>query len=494
MPDIDLAWLDGMAQAQLVLGGQASAMELVDEAIARARALDPVLGFLVTPAFDTARAAATSRLGDGPLSGVPMLLKDHLATAAGLRHTSGSRFLRDHVSPRDSELVRRYRSGGLIPIGTSATSELALLSTAESDRHGPCRNPWDLQRTTGGSSGGSAAAVAAGVVPVGHGNDAGGSVRIPASCCGLFGLKPTRARNPLGPDHGDLAGGLWAEHVVTRSVRDSAAALDLTAGPMTGDPYAAPPARGSFLAAVSEPPGRLRIGVSEQASTGVPVDADCVAAVRHAARLCEQLGHTVELAEPPVDGRQLEEAFAVLYSAGAAWQVDAWQRTLGRAPERDDLEPFTWALAESGRALTAVDLLQATHSVQAAGRVIGEWHDVFDVFLTPTLAAPPVPLGHFRAPGGDPEPVFQADAAFAAFTWVANATGQPAMSVPLFWNVAGLPIGTHFTAASGREDVLFRLAGQLEQAQPWSGRRPPLSPVLDHSGVNPGAGTEGTPR
>jgi amidase len=400
-----------------------------------------------------------------------MLLKDHLATYAGVRHTSGSRYLRDHVAASDSELVARYKRGGLIPAGTTATCELALLSTAESARYGPCRNPWDLARTTGGSSGGSGAAVAAGAVPIAHGNDAGGSIRIPASCCGLFGLKPTRARNPLGPAYGDLGGGIWAEHVLTRSVRDSAAALEVTAGPMPGDPYFAPPASGSFLGEVGEDPGRLRIAVCADAPTGVPVHEDCREALREAAALLELLGHDVEEAPLPVDGALLEEAFFVIYAAGTAWRLDAWRRELGREPEEGELEPFTVALAELGRSYSASDFLTAIEKVQADARRIAA--SPYAIHATPTLAAPPVPLGHFAAPAEDPLRTLRVDAAFAAFTWVANATGQPAMSVPLHWNAEGLPIGVHFTAALGAEALLIRLAAQLEEARPWAGRRPP---------------------
>jgi amidase len=307
-------------------------------------------------------------------------------------------------------------------------------------------------------------------VPVAHGNDAGGSIRIPASCCGLFGLKPSRARNPLGPAFGDVGGGLWAEHVLTRSVRDSAAALDVTAGPTPGDPYAVAPAARPFLDEVGADPGRLRIAVSPDASTGVPVDADCRAAVASAAELCEELGHAVEEAAPPIDGVRLEEAFFVIYAAGAAWRLDAWRRELGRDPEAGELEPATEWLAELGRSHSASDYLLAVEVVQADARRIADFHETYDVVLSPTLAAPPVPLGTFT---GDPRRTFEVDAAFAAFTWIANATGQPAMSVPLHWNGEELPIGVHFSAAFGAEALLFRLAAQLEAARPWAQRRPP---------------------
>jgi amidase len=461
---VDLTWQDGIAQAGLVRAGELTAAELADAALRRIEATDPALGYLIE------RIQPAAPLGDGPLAGVPMLLKDHLATCAGVRHTSGSRYLRDHTPAADSELVARYKRGGLVPVGTAATCELALISTAESARYGPCRNPWDTGRTTGGSSGGSAAAVAAGAVPLAHANDAGGSIRIPASCCGLFGLKPTRARNPLGPAYGDMGGGLWAEHVVTRSVRDSAAALDVTAGPMAGDPYAAPPAARPYLDEVGADPGRLRIAVAADAPTGVPVDAECRAAAEDAAALCEALGHVVEPASPPVDGGRLEEAFFVIYAAGTAWRLDAWRRELGRDPEPGELEPATEWLVERGRSHSASELLLAVEAVQADARRIAAFHETYDVLLSPTLAAPPVPLGTFT---GDPERVFADDAAFAAFTWIANATGQPAMSVPLHWSAGELPVGVHFSAACGAEDVLIRLAAQLEEARPWAQRRPP---------------------
>jgi amidase len=470
---VDVTWRDGIAQAELVRAGELTATELVETALRRIDETDPALGFLVERMDDHARAVAGQPLGSGPLAGVPMLLKDHLATVAGVRHTSGSRYLREFTPTVDSELVVRYRRGGLIPVGTTATCEFALLSTAESARYGPCCNPWDPGRTSGGSSGGSAAAVAAGTVPVAHGNDAGGSIRIPASCCGLFGLKPTRARNPLGPAFGDVGGGLWAEHVLTRSVRDSAAALDITSGAMLGDPYRAPDAPRRFLDEVGADAGRLLIAVSADAPTGVAVHPDSRTAVERAAELCEDLGHAVEAAPLPVDGVRLEQAFFVMYAAGAAWRLDAWRRELGRDPKPGELEPATEELVELGRSHSASEYLLAVEAVQADARRIASFHETFDAVLSPTLAAPPPPLGTFAARPGNALRTFEVDAAFAAFTWVANATGQPAMSVPLHWSDAGLPIGVHFTGAFGAEALLIRLAAQLEAARPWAQRRPP---------------------
>ncbi len=472
LTDASLQWLDGIAQADLVRTGELTAAELAEAALRRIEDADRELGFLVERMDNQARALAADTPREGALAGVPMLLKDHLARCAGVRHTSGSRYLRDFTPERDSEIVARYKRGGLVPVGTAATCEFALLSTAESARYGPCRNPWSTDRTTGGSSGGSAAAVAAGAVPLAHANDAGGSIRIPASCCGVFGLKPTRARNPLGPAYGDVGGGLWAEHVVTRSVRDSAAALDATCGPMPGDPYGAPPAARTFLEEVGADPGRLRIALCPDAPTGVPVDASCRAAVERGAKLCEELGHTVEEASLPVDGVALEEAFFLIYAAGAAWRLDAWRRELGRDPEPGELEPATEWLVELGRSHGAADYLLAVEEVQADARRIADFHETYDAVLSPTLAAPPLPLGTFATEPGQGLRTFEVDAAFAAFTWIANATGQPAMSVPLDWSDEGLPIGVHFSAAFGDEALLFRLAAQLEAARPWAQRRP----------------------
>jgi len=473
----DLARADAIAQAELVRDGVLSAVEAAEAAIERLRRLDPALGILVEPLFEQALQAARGvdlESPGGPLAGAPMLVKDHLARIAGVRHTEGSVFLRDYVATADSELVSRYRRAGLVIVGTASTPEFALLSTTEPLRYGPTRNPWDPALIAGGSSGASAAAVAAGVVPVAHGNDSGGSLRIPASCCGVFGLKPTRARNSLAP-YGDL-GGIWVEHVVTRSVRDSAAVLDATCGPAVGDPYAAPVAEGSFLERTRTDPGRLRVCFTAQAPSRVSVASDCVEAVEAAAKLCAELGHVVEEAAPEFDWEAAEAAYADVFAASCAAWVDAWARRLRREPGEDELEPYTRALAAAGRLLSAPELLASIELLQQAGRATDRFFERYDIFLTPTLAEIPPPLGYFDPPPppGDAIEVLARDARFTPFCWVANATGQPAASLPLHWTPGGLPVGVMATARFGDEGTLLAFSAQLERALAWSERRPPV--------------------
>jgi amidase len=471
----DVTMLDAIGQAELVHRKEVSPLELVNAAIGRIERLNPRLNAVITPTYDDARAAAGGRLPDGPFTGVPFLVKDLIAVQGGVRLAAGSRFLRDLVPDHDSELVRRLKRAGLVILGRTNTPELGILPTTEPRRFGPTRNPWDLGRTAGGSSGGAAAAVAARMVAMAHGNDGGGSIRIPASCCGLFGLKPTRARNPLGPDLGDIMGGLVVEHALTRSVRDSAALLDATAGPDPGDPYWAPPPARPFRDEVGAPAGRLRIACTTASATGVPIHADCVAAVHDAAALCRDLGHEVVAAGPTVNGDLLTEAFIVIWSAGVAWTIDGLARLTGRAPAPEQFEPLTWALHELGRQHGAPTYLMAQSALQRISRDVARFFADYDVWLTPTLGEPPVPLGTFDAPPDNPlAPLFRS-AAFVPFTPLANITGQPAMSMPLYWNTEGLPVGTHFVARFGDEATLFRLAAQLEAARPWIHRRPPVS-------------------
>jgi len=471
----DIAFLDGTAQTELVRRKQVKPIELVDAAIERVERLNPTLNAVVTPMYEQARKTASGPLPDGPFAGVPFLLKDLLASYGGVGMTFGSTFLRDYVSSHDSELVARYKRAGLIVVGKTNTPEFGLLPTTEPRLFGPTHNPWDAGRTPGGSSGGSAAAVAAGIVPMAHGNDGGGSIRIPASCCGLFGLKPTRGRNPLGPDLGDVMGGIVSEHALTRSVRDSAALLDATSGPDVGDPYWAPPRERPFLREVGADPGRLRIAFATEAATGASIHPDCVGAVKDAAALCADLGHEVVEASPALNGQMILDTFTTVWLSGCAATIDGMALTTGRAVTEDQFEPLTWALYGMGRQRSASSYLIAVTIQQMMSRAIARFFLDHDLWLTPTLAEPPLPLGAFEPAPGNPLQGFARAAAFVPFTPIFNVTGQPAMSVPLYWNREGLPVGAHFVGRFGDEATLFRLAAQLEQARPWADRRPPIS-------------------
>ena len=467
-PD-DLAYLDATAQAQLVRNKEVQPIELVEAAIERIERLNPTLNAVITPMYHLARTRATGELPEGPFRGVPFLLKDIMASHAGVRMAMGSKFLQYFVPDHDSELVVRLKRAGLVILGKTNTPEFGILPTTEPELFGASRNPWDIDRTTGGSSGGSAAAVAAGMVPMAHANDGGGSIRIPAACCGLFGLKPTRARNPMGPDFGDVFSGLVVEHAVTRSVRDSAALLDATAGPDVGDPYWAPPPGRLFLDEIGADPGKLKIAFATRAASDVKVHADCVRAVESVATLCADLGHEVAEAVLTLNAEMAQDAFNVLWSAGCGSTLKALGST------KEQVEPLTWALKEISDKFSAADYIHALMTLQRISRDVARFFLDYDVLLTPTLAEPPVLLGTFDAPADNPLPAFERAAAFACFTPLCNMTGQPGMSLPLFWNEDNLPIGTHFTGRFGDEATLFRLAAQLEEARPWADRRPPVS-------------------
>jgi amidase len=470
----DLAWLDATAQAELVRRGAVTPAELVEAAIGRIEALNPALNAVVTPMFDQAREAARTA-SDGPFAGVPFLLKDLGAEVAGVPFTEGSRFLGGYVPAADCDIITSYRRAGLIPLGKTNTSEFGLLPTAEPELHGPARNPWDTGRMTGGSSGGSAAAVAAGLVPAAHANDGGGSIRIPAACCGVFGLKPTRGRITFAPLYGDMGGGIVNEHVVTRSVRDSAALLDATAGPVPGDPYVAPPPARPYRDEVGADPGRLRIAFSTAPMNGADVHADCVAAVADAAGLCGELGHDVAAAAPALDPAWLDALFSKVWTGLLGWMIADWSRRLGRDPAPEHFEPWTWRMYEVARTIGADDYLVAVQDLQAAARDVAGFFERYDLLLTPVVAHPPLPVGSFVWTHERRREARKAVARFSAFTPLFNVTGQPAMSVPLYWNEEGLPIGVQFVGRYGDEATVFRLAAQLEAARPWAGRRPPTA-------------------
>ncbi|MEX0785502.1 MAG: amidase [Dehalococcoidia bacterium] len=465
------AWLDATAQAALVRKREVTPLELLDAAVARIERLNPQLNAVVTPMFDQARRAASVPLPDGPFTGVPFLLKDLTAAYAGVPMTSGSLAMKDFVPLADSELVARHKRAGFVIAGKTNTPEFGLLPTTEPALFGPARNPWALDRTTGGSSGGSAAAVASGMVPAAHGNDGGGSIRIPASCCGLFGFKPSRGRNPLAID----PSGLQVEHALTRSVRDSAAILDATQGAQRGDPFHAPPPARPYVEELCAGPGKLRIAFTSRALGATTLHEDCVAAVRDAAKLCADLGHNVEEAAPALLVELISNALNLIWRAGAAAQIDAVPLLAGRVPAEGEFEPLTRALAQQGRGYSAPELFLAMGMLQIAAQSMSAFYQQYDIWLTPTLGSPPVPLGTFDSTPDDPASGFAPAEAFVPFTALINATGQPAMSVPLYWNAEGLPIGAHFVAPFGDEPTLFRLAAQLEEARPWADRRPPVS-------------------
>jgi amidase len=470
----ELTSLDATAQAELVRSGEVSAVELAESAIERIERLNGELNAVILTLYERGRAAA-ERVPAGPFAGVPFLLKDISAELAGTPISEGSRFAEGFVSTHDQELVARYKRAGLVILGKTNTPEFGILPTTEPRAFGATRNPWETARSSGGSSGGAAAAVASGMVAAAHASDGGGSIRIPASCCGVFGLKPTRARVTHAPAHGDVYGGLVCNHALTRSVRDSAALLDVAAGPAPGDPYAAPPQARPYVEEVGADPGRLRIAVVTDSLTGVPVDRDCVEAARAAARLCEQLGHEVVEITPQIDAEVISASFIRVWAAGNASTMASWAQRTGRNPSEDLFEPLTWALAAVGREVSGSDYLLAWEELHRASRRIAGYFEHHDVWIGPVLSEPPLPLGSFEGPPDEPLFGLGRAAAYAPFTALANITGQPAMSVPLHWNAGGLPIGSHFVGRFGDEATLFRLAAQLEQAQPWAGRRPPAS-------------------
>ncbi|HEV8717232.1 MAG TPA: amidase [Candidatus Binatia bacterium] len=477
----ELARLDAMAQAELVRRREVTPGDLVDAAITRIEKLNPTLNAVITPLFDKARAQANSpNLPTGPFRGVPFLLKDLGCHSAGDPYHEGMRFLREAgwTAESDTYMAAKLRAAGFIFLGKTNTPELGSLPTTEPQAYGPTRNPWDTTRSTGGSSGGSAAAVASGMVPVAHANDGGGSIRIPASECGLVGLKPSRGRLSWGPEYGELWQGLAVEHIVSRSVRDTAAILDVVAGPMPGDPYFAPPPTRPFREEAGAEPGRLRIGVVTHApGGGIRVHPDCVAAATEAARLLESLGHQVEESYPQAldTAQERWRHMLTLVASSVAAGLAHWSKEVGKPIGPSDVELHNWTFAEIGRSHTAVQYIEAVVWLQAdTRRIVQWWEEGFDLLLTPTLAEPPPLLGQFVATPDNPLAAARRAEQIIPFTPAFNITGQPAISLPLYWNTAGLPIGVHLVAAYGREDLLIRVASQLEQARPWANRFPPV--------------------
>jgi amidase len=469
--------MDATAQAALVRNREVSAAELVEWAIERVEAVNPRLNAVVVPLYAQARAAVADAPPSGPFAGVPFLLKDLLVEIEGTPFHEGSLFLRDNVSTYTSELVTRLRRAGLMIIGRTNSPEFGMVPACEPLLHGATRNPWDPRRSTSGSSGGSAAAVASGMVPMAHGNDLGGSLRFPASACGLFGLKPTRARNPLGPGYGDAVGGWAVEHALTVSVRDSAALLDATAGPAPGDPYPAPPQARPFAAEVGADPGRLRVAFSPRTPDGALGHPDCVRALDEAVALCTELGHELVEADLPGLDAAAGSAIGTVFTAATAWIVAYWTRHRGREPEPAELDPLTRAYWEAGKQVTAAEYLLAIGDLQRFGRGVARFlgDDGHDLWLTPTMSAPPAAIGEITSTPGEPLRASTRGAPTVAYPLVvANITGNPAMSVPLTHGSDGMPVGVHFLGRFGAEATLFRLAGQLEAARPWADRRPAI--------------------
>ena len=475
-----LAFLDAVAQADLVRRGEITPSALVDAALARIERVNPKLNAVIIPLFEKARAqAAAPDLPRGPFRGVPFLLKDLLAYSAGDPHHMGTRRLKQagFVAPHDSNTAARLRAAGFVFLGKTNTPEIGTLPTTEPDAYGPTRNPWDPSRSTGGSSGGSAASVAAGLVPAAHANDGGGSIRIPASECGLVGLKPSRGRVSFGPDLGEPIAGLAHEGVVTRSVRDTAALLDILAGYEPGDPHTAPPPLRPYAQEVGTDPGKLRIGILVRLpGETAPTHPDCRAAAESAARLLESLGHTVEPSHPAaLDELEVGHHFSMMYATHIARMVDVLGELTGTPFGPDDLDPLNRTLADLGRMATSQQYLATVDWLHGyTRRMAAWWTSGFDLLLTPTLPQPPPPLGTFTPSAADPVATGVRATQFAGFTMPFNLTGQPAMSLPLHWNDDGLPIGVQFAAAYGREDLLIRVAAQLEQARSWADRRPPI--------------------
>ncbi len=467
--------LDGLALGELVRRGEITALELLETAIARAEAVNPAINAIVYQGYEQARAAAKSFKPEGqPFAGVPVVLKDIHGDCAGMPTRAGSAFLPDAPSTTDSYMVRRLKHAGFIPFAKSNVPEFGLPPVTESRLYGPARNPWDANRTPGGSSGGSAAAVAAGIVPVAHASDGGGSIRIPAAACGLVGLKPTRGRNSLGPEIGDIMSGLVTEGVVSRTVRDTAAALDATSGYMPGDPYAAPPPARPFLAEASSRPRRLRIAFTTRVPYGAALDPQIIAATESTAKLCEQLGHIVTEAAFDIEAHKVGRSFLTLYGTGLVRTIDAVARTTGREPQPADFEAMTWNFYDRGRKVTGGQYLAAVAHLQQVARAFAAFFENYDVWLTPTLGALPLPVGLIDF--NDPKANF-ADpriAGFALYNSIYNLSGQPAISLPLQQSKEGLPIGMLLGTRYAEEPLLLQLAGQLEQAQPWRGRKPKL--------------------
>lgn len=471
----DTQWIDAVEQAALVRNGDVTPLELLDASIERAERLNPALNALTWTWYEDARKAAASIPDSNqPLRGVPFLLKDLHAAMRGTKISNGNKALKNagFTSDHDTTLVQRYRQAGLLIYGRTNSPEFGATPTTEPEAWGPTHNPWDLTRTAGGSSGGSAAAVAAGIVPAAHASDGGGSIRVPAACCGLVGLKVSQGRISAAPNRDET--NLGVEHAVTRTVRDCAALLDISHGPGVGDRVIAPSPTRPYIEEVGADPGRLRIGFLTTRADGGLVHPDCIAAVHHTTATLASLGHTIEDSSPAaLHDAKAGTRFLALWSTNMSVGIITTQRQLNRPISEDDFELMNWKMAEYAKSMTATDYALAIQETTNYRRAIAQWWaDGFDILVTPTLSLPPLPLGSFANDPQDPMAPMRTSGEFLGFTQPFNVSGQPAISLPLHRTAEGLPIGVQLVAAYGREDILIRLAAQLEQALPWSHLRP----------------------
>ena len=472
MPIAEYDSCDALGLAELVRNKDVNPTELLQEAIERTEKVNGALNAVVVKHYEAAREQIARGLPEGPFKGVPFLLKD-LNLLENTRTTFGSSLTRDFVAPHNNTITERYLAAGLTIFGKSASPEFGLMPTTEPRLHGPCRNPWNLSHSSGGSSGGAGAAVAARIVPIAHATDGGGSIRIPASACGVFGLKPTRARTPTGPDRGAGWGGFSVGHAVSISVRDSAALLDASRGIEPVSPYDAPAPERPYLDEVGRNPGRLRIAFTDRAPSGAPIDPEIAEAVRETAALLESLGHHVEERAPKLP-HDPADVINTIVAAHTALTLRLAERQQRRKIDARDFEQATLASAHVGSKASAVDYVEAEIAAFEIGRALALFQRDFDVILSPTLCMPPLEIGQLDTMAEDLTGIGPLLRKYMPGTSMYNMSGQPAMSVPLAWNKAGLPLGMMFAARFGNEGTLFRLAAQLEQAKPWKDRRPPV--------------------
>ena len=471
----DYEQYDGLGLADLVRRHKVTPRELLEVAIECVEARNTAVNAVVMKLYDDGRKAIAEGLSDGPFRGVPFLMKDLTSPVAGVSMTRGSKFFADTApASADSEHVKRLKRAGLVIFGRTNTPELGLSLTCEPQLHGPTRNPWDVARISGGSSGGAAAAVAARMLPMAHASDGFGSIRVPAACCGLVGLKPTRSRNTFAPFSGEGLGGLSTEHAVTLTLRDCAALLDATCGPGPGDPYIAPLPAGPFLKEVGTRPAKLRIAWTAAAPNGAKVESECLRVLAETAKLCADLGHHVEECDPDIDRAALVPTFLTLASANTVVNL-ASHPSAGRPAREGEVERITWLTAKRGESVSGADYVRATQAAHRLGRQMAAFHAEWDVLLTPGLSAAPVRLGWIDMMMEDVDEYWRRVFTFSPFTVCFNITGQPALMLPLGQSAGGLPLAVQFVARYGDEATLFRLGAQLEAARPWLGRKPALA-------------------